>query len=262
MRRVLALTLLVVTLLMSATVGQAASLGVRAGSLDTFSLTGRCTDQVVAVRAGAVSAGSASSVVLTVPAGCHGLSGTLRLVGAAGALAGTDSIFTLPSTGAEVTIAVPGYVAADVVRVALLVGGWGLPTAWSHTPTSPPTAPAISCTTSDPSRPCTAEVTRLDAWSGAYNVYVKVADARATNANNPVTWTVTMNFADPTYPFVPKAMDSDGGVVATSTCAQMPLLTLGGTTAWWDFDELRKSTVRSFYLQARPAGSGNLITCP
>ena len=128
-RRPLVALLIALAVAATATVGSAATLTVNAASISLPSYSGRCSTDVV--QAGNVSA---ASITLTVPAGCNGLSGKLRLVGASGALAPSDTAFTLPASGTLTTIAVPAYTEAAVTSVALVVDGWGMPTSWTYLP--------------------------------------------------------------------------------------------------------------------------------
>lgn len=143
MKRLL-LALLVLVLVGSATVGNAATLTILGGDLGVFRPAGRCSTGVVQATAGTVSGGSSTSVLLTFPDACRGLSGQLRLEGAAGPLATTDAVVSLPATGTSVTVQVPSYAAADVRSVALTLGTWGMATSWGWAPPAPPgTGPVV-----------------------------------------------------------------------------------------------------------------------
>lgn len=145
MKRVLVASLLALGVLVSTTIGHAAALTLTGGSIGSYSVTGRCTSAVTGFTNGTpTSTGSATSVVMTIPAGCHDVAGQMRLVGIAGA---TDITFTVPAPGATtVTVPVPGgFQASSVTGVALTLGTWGMPTQWTYTPpVAPPSAGPIS----------------------------------------------------------------------------------------------------------------------
>lgn len=139
-RRPLVALLLALVVAATATVGSAATLTVNAATISSPAYSGRCS----AATVGFTNA-SATSVTLTIPAGCHGLSGKLRLVGASGALAPADTTFTLPASGATATITVPAYTQWAVTSVALVIDGWGMPTAWTYSaPLPAPTSVIVA----------------------------------------------------------------------------------------------------------------------
>lgn len=128
-RRPLVALLIALAVVATATIGSAAALTVNAASISLPSYPGRCSTATVQV-----TNASATSVALTIPAGCYGLSGKLRLVGASGALAPSDTTFTLPASGTTTTITVPVYTETAVTAVALVIDGWGMPTSWTYLP--------------------------------------------------------------------------------------------------------------------------------
>lgn len=142
MRRTALAVVLVLGVLATCGAARAATLEI-SGSISTVDVVGRCTAAPVPVTDGATSGATAQSVVLTVPAGCHGLPGVLRLVGVPGA---ADVAFTLPPAGtATATVPVPGgFPAGAVTRVAMTLGTWGVRTTWTRTapPSQPPVDPS------------------------------------------------------------------------------------------------------------------------
>jgi hypothetical protein len=85
-----------------------------------------------AVPGSAGTAGTATQVVLSgVPVACRGQVASVRLFAADGtALAAADTTVTLAAADST-TVTVPSYATARVAGVALTVGTWSLPTAWT-----------------------------------------------------------------------------------------------------------------------------------
>ncbi|NCT92531.1 hypothetical protein GXB85_16465 [Cellulomonas sp. APG4] len=247
---------LVGVLAASAAVGHAARLPLAPASLTSVTVAERCAD-AIAVTAPATT--TATVVRLTVPQECVGSEARLRLVGTAGPLAQDDVVAGLPAAGA-VDVPVPAYAPAAVVGVALTLDGWGVVATWTWTP--PVAGPAITCWTSDPARPCTATATVRggNVWSTGYDLDITVRDARTGNANNPVEWTIRIDFSHSRYPWVPTSAFGSG-VVRQSSCADLPVLTLAGQTGWGDHHTLRKGDVRSVWVQPRNDGAGGLLSC-
>lgn len=263
MKRMLLAVTLVLGILATASVGHAAVLSVDGGWLTALSLTGRCSAATVALTHGTITTGDATDVVLTIPAGCHGAPGMLHLEGVSGA---ADVAFVLPASGATASIPIPGgYAAVSVTGVALTLGTWGMATSWTYT--APPAGawPTITCTTTDNfARPCTATaVPRSNpGWLDGYDIDITITDARTGHANNPVAWTVVLDFTN--APFLPKAFNASGLVVG-STCADLAAaktLTATGVTTWSEHDVLRLGESRTVWLQGLRTGSGSLLTCP
>lgn len=252
-----ALVGVVVGVLVAATsVGHATRLPLAPVPLTSLTVAERCAPEVAAT---APATPTATVVRLTVPPTCVGTEARLRLVGASGPLAATDAVVVLGSAG-SVDVPVPAYAPAGVTGLALTLDGWGVATAWTWTP--PATGPAITCWTSDPARPCVATVTVRggNVWSTGYDLDITVRDVRAGNANNPVEWTIRLDFSSSVYPWVPTGAFGSG-VVRQSSCADLPTLTLTGQTGWGEHHTLRRGDVRTVWVQPRNDGAGGLLSC-
>lgn len=110
----------------------AARLVVRGPSVTTGSAAPCATTALGAAAGTPTASGTATQVVLSgVPAGCRGQVATLRLYAADGtALAASDTSATLAASGST-AVTVPSYAATRVAGVALTVGTWSLPVAWT-----------------------------------------------------------------------------------------------------------------------------------
>lgn len=240
MKRALLAVLVVLGLASTATFGHAAALNVGAGSMTTVSSSNRCSTATTAATAGPVSGSTATSVVLTFPADCHGKAGRLRLVGASGALSTTDATFTLPATGTTHTVTVPSYTPTAVVDVAMVLGGWGVPVQWSYTPPPPPTT---SCTVVNSNgnpvgnRTCSVTAIRADYWGTAgnrrANVYVSFSPS-GMNSQQGIAFVIDLSAAVglPAGWSWGTSGSMAGGNITTAAgyaCSEMPLLR--GTTA-------------------------------
>lgn len=252
-RRPLIAVLLVLAALATAGFASAASLGITGARLGTFTDGHPCPGTLQATTP-TTTTGSASTVDVVAPAACAG-----RLL----TVAVQDGYVVRQGTGiaaaGSVTIALDGqYTPSTGVVVDATASGWGLATTWAYTP---PAVPAIRCWTSDPLRPCTATVVVRDSWATGYNLDITIADARTTNANNPVPWTIEIDFSNGTYPFVPNALDGSGVVPGANACGTRPVMTFTGVTNWGEHNVLRRDSVRTVWIQARNDGIGTVLDC-
>jgi peptidyl-tRNA hydrolase len=231
----------------------AARLEVAAADLAVRSVDRSCTGTVAAT---APTGATATAVLLTVPAACAGLPVTVVVRrGATVVAAGTATAVA----GGPTSVTVPSYAPSPSLTAASTVDGWVMDTTWSYTP--PSAGPAITCTTSNPDRPCSATVTlRNDhVWDWGYDLDIEVRDARTSPANNPVTWTVEIDFSNASYPWVPNGVDG-WSVLATTGCSDLPVLRLTGRPDHYNH-ELRNGTVVTFSIQPHSNGAGNLLAC-
>lgn len=130
MKRMFVALLVVLGVLATATVGQAAQLTLTGGRLGTFGATQPCPGTATAVPSAAGGAGF-TAVSLTLPSAlCSGA--TLRLA----VRNGTTRIAQGQAvvTGSTATVTGLSYAAASTYTVSATVDGWGLPTTWSYTP--------------------------------------------------------------------------------------------------------------------------------
>ncbi len=258
MRRVVAALLAVVAAVgvlgvMSLGGGSAASLALGSATLTSVAVGHPCPGTLAATTP--TTSGSVSTVQLTPPAAC---AGRVVAVAVSDGTVVRQGTAVAPASG-SVTVALDGaYVPGVATTVAATVDGWSLPTTWSYVPGA---RPAIRCWTSDPTRPCSASVTVRDAWSSGYNLDITITDTRATNANNPVPWTIEIDFSNSRYPFVPNALEGSGVVPAANACGARPVLTFTGVTTWGEHDTLRHGTQRTVWIQARNDGSGAVLDC-
>lgn len=133
--------------------------------------------------------------------------------------------------------------------------------AWTQTVEVPtPQLPAATCTTTDPELPCTAEVQVLDSWAGGYNLRLHVRDARQNGSTVKVPWTVTLNFATAPFPWVPRSVDAEG-LVAHTTCADLPVLVVSGSTDRYEEHLLGPGETRQRWLQGHDRSTGTLLGC-
>lgn len=257
-RRPLVALLLALAVVATATIGSAATLTVNAASISTFTATNPCGGTAQASPTNWVGgSGKYTGVELVLPPGC---SGTLQVAVLDGGSLLTTA--TVPAASGTIPIDVgQQYYPAGITVVGTLAG-WHLPITFAGGGTPP--ASAITCTTDDPTRPCTATVViRNDnVWAEGYDLDITITDARPGNSNDPSPWTITLDFSDSFYPWVPNALNGSG-VVVESSCADLPLLMLSGvTTTWGEYHLLRQDTVRTVWIQPRNDGSGTLLTCP
>ena len=234
-------------------VAQAARLDVDAGQVSTIDVGHPCPGTAVVLPTGG-SGPSYTAVSIAVPEACAGRPvGVVLLDGTTMLASGTVSAATSPTT----TVPVTTYQAPAVTEARAVVDGWEVDAEWSF---SPPAGPAITCWTTDPARPCEATVVVRNnhVWSWGYDLDIVVRDAR-TNGNNPVTWTVQLDFTNAAYPWVPNGVDG-WSVLAGSACADLPLLTLTGRPDHYNH-ELRRGTQVSFSIQPHNNGTGNLLAC-
>lgn len=231
----------------------AASLTVGGATITAVTVAHPCPGTLAATTPS--TTGSVSTVQVTPPAACAGRTVAVAVSDGTVVRQGTA---LAPASG-SVTVALDGaYVPGVATTVAATVDGWSLPTTWSYVPG---VRPAIRCWTSDPARPCSASVTVRDAWSSGYNLDITITDTRATNANNPVPWTIEIDFSNARYPFVPNALEGSGVVPAANACGARPVMTFTGVTTWGEHNMLRRDTQRTVWIQARNDGSGAILDC-
>jgi len=267
LKRPLLALLLVLGLEAVAVIGHAATLNLTGTSLSSLQGADRCTDTAVAVTHGTLVGGTASSVEVTVPAGCRGLDGLLRLVGP---LDADDVAYTLPGTGPVLTVLVPGgYRPADVVAVAMTLDTWGVPTVWTTAPLEP--SAAVSCRPVDPAvrATCTVETTALQEWGNGFRYFFTVTTTSAT----PFEWEARLDLSVvdqpqpggtvlfPGYP-VPAGSWWDAwypdhfsasNLCAASTSQDLPVLRLRGPHGW-NSTVSASSPVHSVSIQAQSSG--------
>jgi len=193
----------------------------------------RCTDGPVATTVGSTGSGNwYTSVNLNdLAAACSGQTVTVTVFDASGAsiATGTGTAGTAPQS-----VTTSGYNPANVAGIALLVGGWGVPTTW----TPPATVPAVSCVAiNNGGNPtggtCTVTITSTSYWigyPGAWGVgdpyeYVYVNFSVSTNQKR---WEVTFHLDDTgTFPgtgFTPTYVGDGYNVIAAPgySCAALP----------------------------------------
>lgn len=252
-RRPLIAALLVLGVLATAGFASAASLGVTGAQLGTFAAGHPCPGTLQATTP--TTTMQALTVTVTAPATCAGRQLQVAVNDGVNVRQGTA---TAPVSG-SVTVTLDGaYTPSTGVAVDATVSGWALATAWSYTP---PAGPAIRCWTNDVFRPCSATVVVRDQWATGYNLDITITDARTTNANNPVPWTIEIDFGSTAYPFVPNALDGSGVVPGANACGTRPVMTFTGTTTWGDHHLLRRDSVRTVWIQARNDGTGAVLDC-
>lgn len=261
------LAVLVVLGLGATTVGHAATLNVTGSTLSALHSSDRCTGTPVPVTHGPLVGTAASSVEVTVPAGCHGRPGVLRLAGPPGA---DDVAFTLPASGAVATVPLPGGFSPDTVTgVAMTLGTWGVPTAWTFTPPEP--SPAVSCRPVDPTvtATCTVETTLLLDWGNGFRYFFTVTttsptpfewevrlDLSVTGETQPGGWVIFPGYPVPAGPWwaawYPDRF-SQSNLCAASTSADLPVLRLRGPHGW-NRTISASSPVHSVSIQAQSSG--------
>ena len=213
-------------------VANAAALNVNAGG-SAIDSANRCTDGPVEITGGSTGGGTwyTSISLVDLAASCSGASVQVTLFDASGSSLATGS--GLAGTS-PFDLSTSGYNPTNVAGVALLVGGWGVPTTWT-----PPTAvPGISCQAVNNSgkttnSACTVTITSTSHWigyPGPWGVgtpyeYVYVDFAVSTNQKQ---WEVTFHLDDTsTFPgsgFTPTYVGSGYNVVKAPgyACAALP----------------------------------------
>lgn len=254
-------TVVVVLLGAGLTAASAASVPLRPGTLVAFAVSDRCTTATLTVRPAATSGRSQAVVIPDLPSECLGRPYVLRLFGASGPLAATDTTGTLPTSGTTATLTVPRYAVAGVTGVALTVSTWGVRTAWSTAPTGPA---GVTCRVpADPAARCDVALVSGGDWSGNYLRRFEVTSPSAT----PVVWELTFDLSDTgQFPFLARAFtDVQGGLVlrSTSGCAASPrTVTVGGTTSWGSYDTVGAGRSSGLEVHGGTVGTGSLLTCP
>lgn len=263
-RRVAGLAALSLTLAVGITgvvMANASHLPVTGGQLSAGSVDNPCATATLAVT-NAVTPDTTDTDTVTVrrdaawPAECE--SKQVQLVVAAGAV-NAYATFAPPAVGTDVAITLDSaFTPTTSTTAQATVAGWAVGATFTFTP---PSGPAITCSTSNPTRPCTATVVVRNGhvWSWGYDLDIVVRDARTVPANNPVTWTVEIDFRNALYPWVPNGIDG-WSVLTPTTCADLPVLTLTGRPDHYNHT-LTRGTEVSFSIQPHNNGTGNLLAC-
>ncbi len=244
-----------VVVLATASYASAAHLDLRGASLTTTSAGHPCPGTLAATTPTTPTPTTAvSTVTVTAPAACAGR--TLHIAVNSGGTV-VEGTAQAPASGSVIVHLDGSYVPTASTTVAATVSSWGLPTTWSYTP---PNVPAIRCYTGDVARPCAATVVVRDSWATGYNLDITITDTRA-NGNNPVPWTIELDFSNATFPFVPNALDGSGVVPAANACQSNPVMTFTGVTNWGEHHMLRRDSTRTVWIQARNDGMGAVLDC-
>ncbi|MBX9247092.1 S24/S26 family peptidase [Actinotalea ferrariae] len=215
------------------------SLVVVAGGLLVWPGSGRGDDDTEATGAGEAAASTASPSLA--PRGSRTRRAAVSAASGMALLA--LAAVPLPADAARTDVA-----AGDVL-------------AWTGPADVAPPRPAASCTTADPDLPCTAEVRLIHDWGHGYDVELVVRDARTSTSGAMTPWTVVLDLSAPPFPWVPDVVDAEG-LVLGSTCADLPVMVVTGTTGWGDHHLLGPGASRSMWLQAHPdALAGDLLVC-
>ncbi len=197
-RAALALVLLLVVLGSIGT-ASAATLAVRGGAVDEFTVTRPCADGATATGANPATTNQ-THVRLTIPQACVGRNVQVTVVDAAGvAHSGAAS----PMNQATLDIPVQGgFTAAAGLTVRATVDGWNLTTTWSWT------APAyIWCTVVTPGSTATCTATIVKRTTDARVPYWDVVVS--TTSPTPVRWEVGFDLANSYYGTVTRLGNSD-----------------------------------------------------
>lgn len=249
-------TLVVVAVAAGLSCASAAGLQVAGGQLWTDTASHPCPSSLTVTRTG--SGPTSSSVVVTGTAPCAGRtlgvavqSGTTFRQGTAIAEADGSTTVNLGGT----------YTATAVTGVAATADGWNLSATWV-----PPAAlPLASCRAiNNPALTCYATLTQITSWGyPATTNYHATLTVSSPSATADTEWEVTVNLADPAFPFVSVAMSHNNAseLAPGWTCAQMPLLVVDGQSGSGSALVGGSKTV-AFYFEGRTTGAGNLATCP
>lgn len=257
-RRPMAALLLALAVVATATLGSAATLTVNAASMSTFIVTNPCDGTAQANPSDPVgNSGKYRDVEVVLPAGC---SGTLQVAVLDDGSPLTTA--TVPVASGTITIDVGQQYSPDGITAVGTLDGWYLPISWSFGPPAPgPLAATCQLATNNPNITCEADVVLRDSWGTGYNLDIAIRDTRSVGNNDQFAWTIEIDFSGAGYPFVPAAADGSG-VVPQSTCGDLPVLTLTGTTGWGSHHLLGPDETRSVWVQPKTSGSGALFTCP
>lgn len=231
---VLAAFLAVLVLLPALTLkpGAAAHLPFESGSLTSAAFAERCTKFVSATHEGDAG-GKATTVTLSglTPA-CDGRDLELTLYGTDGQALTTGAVPVQAHGGDSIVVNVPVYNPAKVAGIAVTIGTWGIPAAWSYT--SPVQDWMVDCKVlNDPTgtKTCDVKDIRVEAWGypevNSYNFYATVT---SPSDAEDVEWELEVNLADPEFKVLANVGDSHNGVTTAPdwSCSSMPILKLRG----------------------------------
>lgn len=241
------------------TTASAAKLSVGGASLASAVGAHPCAG-VATATAPAGSGPSATGVAVVVPQGCVGRTLAVTVLSGTTAVASGSATVVAGTT----TVPVPSYALAAGLTVQAVVDGWALPVTWSYTP---PTLPAVSCRiVNHPAATCSFEITSFTAWADPWpgiNKFELNGNVVGQHNANGQVWELTFDFSNAQFPFVPRGVQSNGGLVLQSGCAQLPQLVVRGNSGWaGPYNEIRAGQTRSVYLQGYLSSPGNLLTCP
>ncbi|MFI2753162.1 hypothetical protein ACGIF2_06985 [Cellulomonas sp. P22] len=258
--------LCVVATVLGLSTASASTLPLARSRLTVFGAADRCTPAVVAAPVTTSGSTSTQVVLSGLRAGCAGRAVQLRLWGAGGALAATDTTATLPA-GTSATLTVPTYTVSAVRGVALAIGTWGITTTWA------PPLPAVGCTVpADPAKTCTVtQVGNGTQWGTPLTEYLRTFQV-TTTSTDPVVWQLTFNLSDTSvFPFLAgRVSDQQNGLVlvATSSCSANPrTVTVRGTEGWGEYHTVAAGQARGLELHGYASSAGSpsaqtLLTCP
>lgn len=241
-------------------VASASSVSVGAGDLSTADIGHPCPGTATTTAA-MPSGTSHTAVQVSLPTGCAGRQVSVTVLNGTTVVASGSQ--TVAASGPTV-VGTGTYTASATLRVEAVVDGWPLPATWSYTPT---VLPAVSCRiVNHPSATCSFEITSFtswaDPWPGINKFELNGRVVGEHNANGQV-WELTFDFTNAQYPFVPRGLQSNGGLVLRSDCSQLPQMVARGNPNWaGPYDQIRAGQTRSVYLQGYLSSAGNLLTCP
>lgn len=257
MKRMLsAVVVLLVAVLASVSIVNAASLDLTRPSMTTTNISDRCAASVGATSGTRTSTGSATSVVLTgLTADCAGRRVSLTLFKSNGTVVTTVSDAPLGAvTNGKATVTVPAFPAGTVDRIALTIGTWGIPASW----TKPPPLPLAGCSIiGRPDVACTALVEPFDPWVSGFDVNITITTTPATPG---AQWELALNLADPKLPQPIRSIQSWTPLKAGTTCDSLPYVTFVGKTAEWITRSDGKAGPVS--IQGYTTSQGASLNCP
>lgn len=261
-RRAAAVVALVVAACTLSLVGvsHAARLPVQAADLTVLQLQHPCATAAVTATTSAPSGLPVTAVVVTTSgvAGCAGARVQLVLQAPSGVRSGTA---VLGADGSATVTLDRAVDPAEVTAAAATLAGWAVRSTWTWTPPAP--APALSCrVVNRPTGVCSATVTAVSSWGWPSATHWQM-DIAVTSDRPDVAqeWELTIDLSDGRLPFVPRGVQSNGGLVLQSGCSAMPRLVVRGTSGWGDYHRVWQGQTRAVYLQGYRTESGNLLTC-
>ncbi|RYV51246.1 hypothetical protein [Pengzhenrongella frigida] len=271
MRRIAAVLALVVAILLTPNGASAAQLtivGSRTFHAASFS---RCDDAVVLLT----SASRTSVQVKDLAPACG--SANLRLwVWDSNSQKELSGGGIVPALGGTLTITLPGKLssAGAGLTAFVTVGSWGVPATWEAV------LPAVTCTvtgivhwgnnprwtrwvTAPAGETCTAALvgtpTTPRPGSPYSDVSVLIATTSTTTGDDSIQWELTMNFADPVFPFVPVGLTSWSNFHVSSTCSALPVVRIGGDLP--HHDGVTNGSPRQLNMRAFQSAGGDVLNC-